>query len=79
MSPPARVLALSCLALVGALSCTTPCREGESANDWRAFEHDQERCELQTSRLGSGVDPGDYRACMRARGWCSAPQAAPPE
>ena len=21
------------------------------------------------------VDPGDYRACMRARGWCSAPEA----
>ncbi len=72
----ARMLVLSCLALAGALACTTPCREGGSAaKDWRAFEHDQERCELQTSRLGSGVDPGDYRACMRARGWCSAPDA----
>ena len=75
MSPRTRVLALSCLALAGALACTTPCREGARANDWHAFEHDQERCELQTSRLGTGVDPGDYRACMRARGWCSAPEA----
>jgi hypothetical protein len=75
ISPRARVLALSCLAFVGALACTTPCREGASANDWHAFEHDQERCELQTSRLATGVDPNDYRACMRARGWCSAPQA----
>jgi hypothetical protein len=75
MSPRGRVLALSCLALAGALACTTPCREGARANDWRASEHDQERCELQTSRLGTGVDPGEYRACMRARGWCSAPEA----
>ena len=75
MSPRDRVLAPSCLAFAGALACTTPCREGARANDWRAYQHDQERCELQTRRLGSGVDPGDYRACMRARGWCSAPEA----
>jgi hypothetical protein len=74
-SSRARIVTPSCLALAGALACATPCREGESASDWRAFERDRERCELQTSRLASGVDPGDYRACMRARGWCAAPEA----
>jgi hypothetical protein len=75
MSLRARKLALSCLGLAGALACTTPCREGARANDWHAFGRDQERCELRTSRLGTGIDSGDYHACMRARGWCSTAEA----
>jgi hypothetical protein len=72
--PVARTLALGCLALAGALACTTPCREGESLRDRRQFEHDHERCELQTRREAGIVAPGDYESCMRGRGWCSAPE-----
>jgi hypothetical protein len=70
---PARTGAWAALALACTLACTTPCREVENESDLREFERDHERCERQARRLIGTVDPGDYRACMRARGWCSAP------
>lgn len=70
MAHLARALTLACLAVAG---CTTPCREAESRSELREFERDHERCENNARKLLGNVDVGDYRACMRVRGWCSAP------
>ena len=64
---------LSCLALLGLLACTTPSREAESRSERREFERDHERCEDRARKLAGSIDLGDYLACMRVRGWCSAP------
>ena len=72
-----RTLTLGCLALA-ALACTTPCRDAETRSELRDFELDHERCEAQARKIAGNVDPGDYRSCMRVRGWCRAPEDAPP-
>lgn len=68
-------------ALVGLLvllalapGCATPCREAESRADLRDFDTDHERCERQARKLAGNIDIGDYRSCMRVRGWCEAPK-----
>lgn len=68
--------AFACLLVVLALgpSCATPCREAESRSDLRDFDQDHERCERQARKLAGNIDIGDYRSCMRVRGWCEAPK-----
>jgi len=68
----ARTSVFAGLALACSLACTTPCREAGTESDLREFERDHERCEQQARRVIGTVDPGDYRSCMRVRGWCSA-------
>ena len=68
-----RSLALVCLLALG-LGCATPCKHAESRSELRDFELDDERCEGQARKQLGNVDVGDYRACMRARGWCKAPE-----
>ena len=45
-------------------------RNAESRSDLRDFELDHERCETQARKLLGNIDVGDYRSCMRVRGWC---------
>jgi len=68
--------ALTCLTLTGCLACAAPCREAESRRERRDFEMDHERCESRARKQLGNIDLGDYRACMRVRGWCSAPDDA---
>ena len=72
-----RYLSLGWLVLA-ALACATPCRDAETRSELRDFELDHERCEAQGRKLAGNIDPGDYRSCMRVRGWCRAPEDAPP-
>jgi hypothetical protein len=74
MAPLARAIALTCLATAGWLGCTPPCREAAGRAERREFERDHERCEDQARKLAGNIDLGDYRSCMRVRGWCSAPE-----
>ena len=62
-----------CLALAGSLGCTAPCREAETRSERRDFEMDHERCEDRARKLAGNIDVGDYRSCMRVRGWCAPP------
>jgi hypothetical protein len=66
--------ALGCLALAGLLACAAPCREARSRSELREFELDHERCEDQARKQLGNIVAGDYLACMRVRGWCSAPE-----
>jgi hypothetical protein len=66
--------ALVSLSLTGLLACTTPCREAENRSERREFEMDHERCEGRARKQLGNIDLGDYLACMRVRGWCSAPE-----
>ena len=59
--------------LCGGVACTTPCRDAESRRERRDFELDHERCEGQARKQLGNFDVGDYRSCMRVRGWCEAP------
>jgi hypothetical protein len=70
-----RPAALACFLCAG-LACTTPCRDGDTRSDAREFERDHERCADQARKRLGNVDVGDYRSCMRVRGWCEAPEAA---
>jgi hypothetical protein len=70
---------LSILLLLGAgVACATPCKDAETRSELRDFELDHVRCEDQSRKLAGNVDLGDYRSCMRVRGWCRAPEGAPP-
>jgi hypothetical protein len=71
-----RLLAL--VALAG-FACTTPCRSADSEAARRELARDDERCQDQAQKLAGNVDLGDYLACMRVRGWCRAPEDAPPD
>jgi hypothetical protein len=62
--------------LYAGLACATPCREGDTPDAVRDFERDYERCAVQAQRRLGNVDVGDYRSCMRVRGWCEAPEHA---
>lgn len=68
-----RAIALASLAALG-LGCATPCKNAESRSELRDFELDHERCEGQARKQLGNIDVGDYRGCMRARGWCRAPE-----
>jgi hypothetical protein len=64
--------------LAAALACASPCREADTRSEVREFERDHERCEDRARKLAGNISVGDYRSCMRVRGWCRAPEAADP-
>lgn len=73
---PLTRIVLAALLGVG-LACATPCKDADTRGERREFERDHERCEAQARKRLGNVDLGDYRSCMRVRGWCEAPE--PPE
>ena len=72
-----RILVLGSLAAT-ALACATPCKNAETRSELRDFELDHERCEDRARKLAGNIDVGDYKSCMRVRGWCRAPEDASP-
>jgi hypothetical protein len=68
------LLALTLGLVLAALACAAPCKDASGESERREFERDSERCESQARRRLGYVDVGDYRSCMRVRGWCSAPE-----
>ena len=73
MGTPVRLLCLACLAVAGSLACASPCREADSRSERRELEMDSVRCEDRARKLAGNIDVGDYRSCMRVRGWCAPP------
>jgi len=76
MAPPVRSRRPLLLALLLApgLACASPCRRAEDRSELRDFELAHERCEGQARKLAGNIDVGDYRSCMRVRGWCEVPE-----
>lgn len=70
---PGALRALVLLALAAGLACAGAGRQPQTHAERLEFERDSDRCRLQTERLVGVVDPGEYRACMRARGWSAPP------
>ena len=66
-------IACSTLVLPAALACTTPCHEAVTRSERRELEMDSARCEDRARKLAGNIDVGDYRSCMRVRGWCAPP------
>jgi hypothetical protein len=64
---------LFCLVAALAPACTTPCKNAETRSELHDFDVDNERCEAEARKRLGNVDIGDYRACMRVRGWCESP------
>jgi hypothetical protein len=62
--------------LATALACASPCRDAHTRSELHEFERDHERCEDQARKLAGNISVGDYRSCMRVRGWCRAPEGA---
>jgi hypothetical protein len=61
------------LAILAGAACVAPCKSSNSESARRELARDDLRCQDQARKLAGNIDLGDYRSCMRVRGWCEPP------